>query len=237
MPSAVELFGLPGAGKTTIVNGATADLPRETQFTTRAQVSAAWQEQPFLRRTSVVARALTDAEWMGAVGSLVLRTPLRKPESLRRLSRLTVNKAWLRSLKGQMLFDQGLLQRLWSIFYTEGVDEPPHAPLTRILRQFYQGMAVQIVAIEVSPEIAAERVHERVIGNSRLDDLPENVVQARLDSTARLPGALLSAARDAGLSVITLDGSAPLDVLFKQMQAILVQPAPRTEALYTSVSG
>ena len=213
----IELFGLPGAGKTTIING----LQFGGQMISREEASAAWRDKSFLNRASILARILPDFAWMRSIIALVFRTPLTKGESLLRLSRLAATKPWLRSLDGNLLFDQGMLQRLWSIFYTEGVTVPPRAVLTRLLKQYYAELDVVIVVIEVSPELASQRVHGRSIGSSRLDLLPADEVLTKLRNTAGLPGALLTAAREAGLSVMTLDGSASPGEVAAKLQAII----------------
>jgi hypothetical protein len=215
-PRIVELFGLPGAGKTTITKGLALG-----NMATREQVSTAWRNQSVFQRAAIAGKVLPDLDWMRSIFALAIHTPLTKSESLMRLARLAVTKPWLRSQAGDLLFDQGLLQRLWSIFYTEGVNDPPHAPLTRLLSQFYQGMEVQIVMIEVSPELAAQRVHGRSVGSSRLDELTEKAVRAELHNTAGLPSALLGAAREAGFSVVTLAGSAPPEELVARLQTII----------------
>ncbi len=213
----IELFGFPGAGKTTVIKG----LQFSGKMISREEASAAWHDQSYLTRASVLARILRDFAWMHSIVSLVCRTPLTRGESLLRLSRLAATKPWIRSLEGNLLFDQGMLQRLWSIFYTEGVTVPPLSVLTRLLKQYYAEFDVQIVVIEVSPELASQRVYERSIGNSRLDPLPADEVLTKLRNTAGLPGALLTAAREAGLSVITLDGSASPGEVVAKLQAII----------------
>lgn len=213
----VELFGLPGAGKTTIIEG----LELGGQMVTREEASAAWRGQSYLTRASILARILPDFAWMRTIVSLAVHTPLTKGESLLRLSRLAATKPWLRSLDGNLLFDQGLLQRLWSIFFTEGVIDPPLVVLTPLLKQYYAKLDVQIVVIEVSPELASRRVHGRSTSGSRLDPLPEDEVLAKLRNSASLPRALLTAANEAGLSVITLDGSGTPDEVVAKLQAII----------------
>lgn len=213
----IELFGLPGAGKTTIIKG----MQFSGEMISREEASAAWRDESFLTRASILARILPDFAWMRSIISLVFCTPLTKGESLIRLSRLAATKPWLRSLDGNLLFDQGMLQRLWSIFYTEGVTVPPLAALTRLLKQYYAEHDVVIVVIEVSPELASQRVCGRSFGSSRLDLLPRDEVLTKLRNTAGLPGALLTAAREAGLSVITLDGSASPGEVAAKLQAII----------------
>lgn len=220
----MELFGLPGAGKTTITDGLTLG-----SLVTRKQMSAAWSNKSIFQRAVIAGKALIDLAWMRSIIALVIRTPLTNGESLMRLARLAFIKHWILSQQGNLLFDQGLLQRLWSIFYTSGVTNPPHALLTGLLRQFYQGQDVQIVMIEVPPELAARRVYGRSTGTSRLDKLPENAVRNELENTADLPAALLSAARDAGFSVVTLDGSALPGQLIARLQTIVDAKASRPE--------
>lgn len=217
MPQVVELYGLPGAGKTTVTRG----IGPDGGLITRDQVSAEWRALPVWRRLSYVARAIGDIRWSCAVLSLARGTPLTQSESFGRLLRLMVTKPWLRSLDGIVLFDQGLMQRLWSIFYTESIKSPPHAALTRLLGEYYRGLSVRIVMIAVPPEIAAKRVHQRDFGSSRLDELPEQTVLARLRGNLELTDAISRAARDAGLRIVILDGTVQPVELTRQIEDIL----------------
>ncbi len=216
-PEIIELFGLPGAGKTTITQGLFGTAGRHS----RSEISSVWRKKSLIYRGALIVRTLFDLKWMACIVELVVRTPVRNRESLGRLARLTGTKLWLRSHNGEIVLDQGTLQSLWSIFYIESISELPNSTLVRLLRSFYDGLTVTIVSIDVPPETAAVRIHSRQSGSSRLDHLPEQLVLDRLENAERLPAGILRAAREAGLEVRVLDGSQKPELLASQLQTIL----------------
>lgn len=217
----VELFGLPGAGKTTLCNA----IDQAPVDRTRRDLTQSWRRQGWRGRADVAMRSLRDVEWLAAVLSFALEKPLLEAESWRRLARLVAMKHRLRDHSGLVLLDQGVMQALWSIFYTEGKFDSQPSKVARLLRSFYAGVETRIVAIRVPEDIAARRVEGRTEGSSRLDTMPRETVLAQLGRTATLPDEILDAARLAGLDVEELDGRKSVAELAARMDAILGQLA------------
>lgn len=215
----VEFFGLPGAGKTTLVD----DLPVAENTSRREDLARALRSLPNLKVARLVLRAMFDLPWLFALIALALKTPIWRLESLRRMLRIAATKNWIASQKGPLVLDQGSLQGLWSIFYTEGIALPPRKELVRVLRFLYSDVRLVVIEILVDPSIAAERVSARVRGSSRLDELPARVVQDKLEVLESLPGELLAAAREAGFEVHSLSGRSDLADLRVKVADLLMR--------------
>ena len=119
------------------------------------------------------------------------------------------------------MLDQGVLQAIWSILYTEGSFAPNSTHLSPLLGAFYRGMTVRIVVIEVPPALAADRVGSRGMGSSRLDAMERCDVLERLTRAEGLPAVIRDAARGAGLEVDVLDGSADIDSVVAELRRIM----------------
>jgi hypothetical protein len=197
-----ELFSLPGGGKSTAVS-ATADIPR---LLTRHQVTAAWQRCSRFQKARTVALALMRLRRIVPAARLAFAASLLERESLTRLVRLLIRAEWLRAQSGHALFDQGLLQGVWSILLASGRTDVDPALLSPLLRSLCAGMEVHILHIDVSPAEAARRIAGRPNGHSRLDGRPAAEIQRVLEGASRLPHSILAAARLAGLQVTRIDG-------------------------------
>lgn len=213
----IELFGLPGAGKTTVINA--LDLPPGTLR--RDDLIDARQRMSPLQLAWLILRTLTQGRWLWALGVLAWRTPIRHGEGLSRLLRLAVMRNWIASQQRLLVLDQGPLQAVWSIFFTEGVARPPRAALIRVLRLLYADMGIVLVEIEVPPETAAARIRSRQSGNSRLDGLPVEKAHGKLRRVDTLPAELLGAAREAGVEVRSLSGEADIAHLAASLEDLV----------------
>jgi hypothetical protein len=219
----VELFGLPGAGKSTIARH--LDLP--TDAIRREDLAAARKALTAGQMARLVLLTLRNWRWLAALAMLALTTPIWHPDSLGRLIRLAVARTWIASQRNFVLLDQGPLQALWSIFYSEGASKPPRKALVEVLRQLYADIGVVLVELEVRPEIAAGRISRREDGNSRLDGLPVGTTQRELQAFSDLPDELLAAARLAGLEVRSLSGEKEINWLGQQVQNLANQQVSR----------
>lgn len=215
--ASLELFGLPGAGKTTL----TKAIDRDPDLQTRHELADEWKRQPFLRRAVVVLRTVADLRLMLAAIRLVVGVRLDNRESLWRLVRLLSMKHWLRTRSGILLFDQGVMQSLWSILYASNCSDPDPGVIEPLLHALYDGTNTQIIVLEVDKAIAAKRVADRTYGRSRFDGLDKPDVDALLARATVLVAALVKAARGAGLPVRTLDGTASVAQLAKSLEAMV----------------
>ena len=227
--SLVELFSVPGAGKSTLVDA----VSRERPLMTREAVSASWQKLPRTSKLAHVVGAFLDPRVSWAAIATAFNQRLSTPESLSRLVKLVARSRWLASQGGQVVLDQGLLQDLWSIHYASGRFDPDPKSLSPLLRQLYKGLDARILFINVDEKTAAARIRGRADGDSRLDGLPEADVQASLSRGSQVPQAILQAVKNAGLPVTTIDGSAPLQEVLAHVRPLIANgsgPAPDRSA-------
>jgi adenine/guanine phosphoribosyltransferase-like PRPP-binding protein/thymidylate kinase len=213
----IELFSVPGAGKSTLVDA----LSTQSALRTRESLSATWQALPRASKAAVVAAAFLDPRVSGAAIATAFSQRLSSRESLVRLAKLVAKSRWMASQRGEFILDQGLLQDLWSIHYASGRFDPDPKALSPLLRQLYRGLDAQILFIDVDQQTAAKRIRSRSRGDSRLDGLPEAQMNASLANGARVPEAILKAARDAALPVTVIDGEAPLDNVLERVRPLL----------------
>jgi hypothetical protein len=208
----VELFGAPGAGKTTLATAATV----RTQVMTRHQLSELWRRQSLASRIGHVVRAFADLARLSAATRLATGCRLDR-SNLARLARLIAKANWLGSRSSVVLLDQGFLQDLWSILYNSDREEPRAELLSPFIRSMYRGIDTRIVYIDVEPQTSASRIGGRLGGHSRLDGLPEAELHASLASAARLPARIVEAAKSAGLQIVTFDGTAAAEALVERL--------------------
>lgn len=221
-PIILELFGPPGAGKTTL---ATA-LIRRTGCGGRLQPGVAWKQQPIHVRLRLLAGAASDLGCLGQAVRTALRLRLSSPESLGRLVRVVLKTAWLRRLSGRAVLDQGFLQDIWSILWASRRFEPDPRILAPLLRRVYCGAPVQIIYLGLDPASAARRIAARPSGRSRLDGVGEGEAASRLECAAGLPGRIVAAARMAGLDVVALDARASPAQLAEEAMRVWTRGAP-----------
>lgn len=214
--SIVEMFGVPGVGKTTLANAAARG-----HHLKRQQLTVQWRRLAFSHKCLLLLLALLDLRCLWSAAVFACRTRLGAMESLGRLVRLVLKTRWMRSQSTQMILDQSFLQEIWSICIAAGRSDPDAASLIRFIRSLYQGLNAHIMFVEADPVTASGRLCARAYGASRLDGLSMNEVAARLGRMARLPDAITQAAAAAGLSVERLDGTRPVSVNARRLRALL----------------
>lgn len=203
MPRIVEMFGVPGVGKTTL---SSAVLQVENQLA-RRELTAAWSRLSLQHQGAFLLRALLNFRCLASAARFALHTRLTSLDSLMRLVRLTAKTHWMRSHSSAMLLDQSYLQEIWSICFSAGRNDPDRESLVRLIRNLYAGLEARIVFVDADAGTASQRISGRDHGYSRLDGAPAADVEARLERMARLPHAIVAAAEAAGLKVERLDGS------------------------------
>lgn len=212
----VELFGLAGAGKSTL-----ADAARRGDLLTRQRLSAQWQTWSLAQRGGEVLRAFVHFESLRCAFRLATRVPLANRDSLFRLIRLVAKAHWLKSQGGRLLLDQGLHQEVWSILFSAGSEDPDPAIISPLIQCLYRGTDTKIVFIDVDSETASARISGRRHGQSRFDTVPEDSLRQQLERSGRLTRRIVDASRAAGLRVERLDGSATPASLVKQLKLLL----------------
>lgn len=214
-----ELFGLPGAGKTTLTDA----IGSNPEVKTRSRLSEKWGHYSFLGRAAVFLRTIADFRLALAAVRLAAAARLNRTESFSRLVRLLFIKHWFRSQSRTLLLDQGPMQGIWSALYASNCTDPDPRVIAPLLRAFYKGTDTTIILLNVETTVAARRVATRARGGSRFDALPRPEIGAHMARSISLVTALVQAARMVGLTVHELNGTEPIPVLAEELKELLAQ--------------
>lgn len=194
-PAVIELAGLPGAGKTSLVDRL------ERQCVRRRDISMA-------------SLPLTCATWKVAITAFALAFSIRpfRPRLLMRAASLVfmlraygANTRW-----PLVVLDQGLVQKLWSLLVE--TQDYSSERLDRAVAALVPFLADQLVWVAVPPGLAARRISTRSGGNSRFDNQPAEAIAARLKSLEDTYAMLIAKFdRVARFPVTRIDGASDLD--------------------------
>ena len=223
----VELFALPGAGKSTVSEA----FAKQALVTTRKDLTAEWANSSALQRLAHVGRAFGNYRLLTAAVRFGVGARLNTRESQFRLMRLVAKTEWLRSRSGVVLLDQGFLQDVWSIFLSSKTACADPALLCSLIRSLYERIDATIVVLEVDSETASARVSARTPGASRFDSLPEGQLRSSIEAASGLQRQIVESARLAGLPVLIVDASPPAQVVTDRLLALFpamqMRQAPR----------
>ena len=215
-PRIVEMFGPPGAGKSTLAKAAARKVDM-----TRPQLTAAWRQLARIRKGAFILHALLDLPCLWHAARFAFAARLATAESLMRLARLVAKTQWMRSQSGELLLDQSFLQEIWSICAAAGRTDPYSPDLSDFIRTLYAGTDAHIMFVDAPSLLASQRIRDRSHGFSRLDGLRAEDVEERLAGMARLPLAIVAAAAAAGLPVERLDAAAPVEANAQRLRYTL----------------
>lgn len=222
----VELFALPGAGKSTVSEA----FAKQALVKTREDLSAEWAISSALQRLAHVGRAFSKYRLLTAAVRFGVGARLTTRESLFRLMRLVAKTEWLRSRSGVVLLDQGFLQDVWSIFLSSKSVRADSALLCSLIRSLYEGIDATIVVLDVDPETASARISARTYGDSRFDSLREGQLLRSIEAASGLHRQIRESARLAGLPVLVIEGSPPAQVVTDRLLALFPATQTRTSA-------
>lgn len=225
----LELFALPGAGKSTVAEA----FAKQTPVTTRKDLTAEWANRSALQRLAYVGRAFRNRRLLTAAVRFALDARLDTRESLFRLMRLVAKTEWLRSRSGVLLLDQGFLQDVWSILLSSKAASPDPALLRTLIRSLYEGTDATIVVLEVDSKTASARVSARPHGESRFDSLPEGQLHSSIEAASGLQRQIVESARLAGLPVLMIDASPPAQVVTDRLLSLFPAAQMRTSVEQT----
>ncbi len=198
----VECVGLPGAGKTTICGLVTA---------------------PHGKKGAVPLSAMrADTALLRAAWRIFFLSISARPLSLNRLKRGFNLIVFLRHYQFRVrniLLDQGLVQKLWSLLQDASFSMTRLDRVIASLRLFAPDHLVWIVT---PVNLSAQRIAERRHGNSRLDGLPPDEAEARLATTVELLEMLVARFSAAsGVNVLKLNGGAPPEANAARIDGLL----------------
>ena len=222
----VELFGLPGAGKTTVVQA----FAQRATVTTRKDLTAEWANCSALQRLVHVGRALGNFRLLTAAVRFAVGSRLNTRESQFRLLRLVAKTEWLKSRSGVVLLDQGFLQDIWSIFLSSKTARANPALLRSLIGSLYERIDATIVVLEVNAETAAERVSTRPHGESRFDKLPEGQLRDSIAAASGLQRQIVESARLAALPFLIVDASPPIEAVTDRLLSLVPATQMTTSA-------
>jgi len=197
----VELFGLPGCGKSTLAT----ELAVHLECLTRNDISARWAMLPIRKKGAHIARGLFDRRTAIAAIGFAISARLTSTESLFRLFRLVAKRDWVCRQQGTVLLDQGFLQDIWSILYEAQPANIRTKAISRLVSALYRDIDPSFLYLELNSDTAATRIFNRSDGSSRLDQLPEEKIRIRLEKRNWISQQIVLAAIASGLepSVLT----------------------------------
>jgi hypothetical protein len=204
----VELFGVPGAGKTTLSRLAALEI----DAVSRHELSALWKKQSVFRTAGGLARAFLNFDRLLLALRFAGEARLWNRESLWRLLRLLTKSQAMRSKCDRVLLDQGLLQELWSALAAAGRHEVPSSVLVSLIRSLYDGIDARILYVEIGVEGALQRIAARRDGHSRLDGLWRDELRNELVRSTELARRIIDSAISAGLPVEVIDSTQPAEI-------------------------
>jgi len=247
-PLIIEFAGLPGAGKTTIVDRI-VEMERQENL---GVLSFRHLSQLECRRNRTAQRLL---RVMGAVGLLV-----KKPGMMLHLLRYALlakpfarSRMWYawgfaalaqhldrrrvdipRKHRAELL-DQGFVQTLGSIVLPCASARSEHlgALVARALADWVDGL----VWVECSPETALFRVRRRVGGGSRFDCWPDEVFRQNQTAMLKVMGDAVQRAGRAGVPVLAIPAADPPGVNAVRVRAwlqSLLSSLPRSQEMADS---
>lgn len=196
-PLIVEFTGLPGAGKTTITNAVISELTKEGYdcFPSSTLDNSKTDERRILGQLFAKLRLLFYLTFCLVKHNHVTLNALRyafrvTPFNLagfRRVLMLVTRLELISSVTGDdydfLVFDEGLIQNIWSIVITG--NPPSKKYLIRLLRNLLEEITLAIILVDVDIDIAVKRIEERSTSHSRFDRMSPNKAEKLLLKNAQ----------------------------------------------------
>jgi hypothetical protein len=193
LPPVIELVGLPGAGKTSIVRA------MQVRHLGRGDVGIL-EARPGWPAVQLLVAALRLA---------LSARPLKIRRFVRAFKLVVFLRYYRRHRKLPIIMDQGLTQKLWSMLMdSQEFSLPLLAATVQRLAPF---AADHLVWVETPAHIAADRIAGRTGGNSRFDGRPPNETAARLVNLLELYNTIVDLfEHHTAVHVISLRGEDPI---------------------------
>ena len=206
-----ECLGLPGAGKTTLCN----ELYGRNKIKSISDVFASGKKENILNKIILSIKSIfTDFPIYIYALRISFKYKLwNNYESLSYIFKIPVQK--LRAKKAtsneKYLFEQFLLQNIWSAFVLADVRRVNPADLSPLINAIYNKMNVEILFFDITAQEACERIRNRTEGTSRFDDLNKEELIKKLERFLSLINDIKKASLYAGLNIIEIDASQNID--------------------------
>lgn len=214
-----ECVGLPGSGKTTLTDHLTASgsyAPFSEHYAKMFPNRAARLKAltlsllfDFVLYLKILGFATRYNLWKSPNVWHLLKSPMRR----RALLCWPENSAYI----SEQLF----LQEIWTILIdikNENEVQPQH--LAPIIKGLYEGVNTQILYFIAPATLAAQRIETRPNGKSRFDGKPAQEIQPLLAQTQPQMSGLVKACRFAGLDIIEIDSSGPVEQIAANLVAL-----------------
>lgn len=222
-PRLYECLGLSGAGKTTICR----------EIINGLQIKTVEDVFPPADPISTVNKAILTVQSMlfdPILYALIIRAAFdfklwRHKESISYLFKLPVQKLRLKkATKADVhLIEQLLLQNIWSAFVSGKVQTIRPEHLAPMITRLYQGLNEVVLYFDINVAEASKRVSQRHDGTSRFDDLPESEILECLNKTQNVMRDLVKSASYAGLNIVYIDASLPIEMNINETIAQLIK--------------
>lgn len=239
-PLIVEFVGLPGAGKTTVLQQVAAQLKSENQsIVQRDEILTAWRRSSRLHR-SLNLIPQNQTQWQVLLQSLIFATQV-KPVNLQSFSKASkifsnakrldaVCNGTFHSMNGAatesnhsafdrtcqaILLDQGLLQETWSVGITG--QPPTTTALQSILSTLVQSRAMAIISFKIDIETALQRIQNRPTHNSRFDQMQLDAARSRLEQYAPFLEDIVACTQALGVPLLEIDATQAIEEKTKKI--------------------
>tara|TARA_R110001592_G_scaffold29350_16_gene106716 strand:+ start:3409 stop:5667 length:2259 start_codon:yes stop_codon:yes gene_type:complete len=206
-----ECIGLPGAGKTTVCREVIKSIDIKS-------IDHAFSPEKPISKIKKAVLTIWTIILDPIIYALIIKLAFdyklwKKRVSLGYLFRLPVQKLRLKkAIQSEVyLVEQLILQNIWSAFVSADIQTVRPDYLTPLIAQLYRDMDGTIFYFDITPHEASGRVLERQDGKSRFDNLPESEISKYLDKTQNLMRDIVRAASYAGLSIVQVNASLPIN--------------------------
>jgi hypothetical protein len=227
-PLVVELIGLPGVGKTTLVQGLASVMHQgKPTFLDRMQFNQWSARQPRLKRWSWMVIHFWELLRALFWGGLFCISFERKDRAsfarlIRPLRMLMFQRMFCSDdSRGYLLLDQAIVQQIWSIsVFSNRFNQC-------LLRKYLSSFTGELkentlyVFIQSTPGLASERVSHRDNGDSRFESLDVLEREKLFIEGAEVMGILIEILERLGCRVMRLNAEDDVAIKVKQLQSAL----------------
>ena len=218
-PVIIECFGLPGAGKTTVINEVKSYYKNIGVTAADRNNVANWLTQlPKTQKLFFVFRNPIWAlkgffSWLFSRSAYYWNRPfllhsfpdfINKPLYLRRYL--------LKYKPAVCLLEQWSIQHLWSAWV--GHNQPTQGWINHQVHHLEKLNHSRYIFFQIAPQIAAERIHNRKKGQSRFDRMSKAVIEKQLVKEYELMNMILNAVKESKSDLLIVDASQPPEQSF-----------------------